>query len=208
MATLSLEAHPRTVLGKQVKQLRRAGLVPANVYGHNIASLAVQLPARELETLAREAGSSAVVELRIQGEPRIRTVVIRRLTYNPVTRRPVHADLYQVRMDEPIVADVPIHFTGEAPAVRAEGGIVLELYSHIRVRALPSDMPAAIAVDISGLAHTDDAIAVRDLQLPAGVEVALDPDELITKVNASRRPAEEVPAAVTEEAPAPPAAAE
>lgn len=191
-----------------MKRLRAAGLVPANVYGHNIASQAVQVPARELEAVAREAGSSAVVELRIEGEPRARTVVLRRLTYNAVTRRPVHADLYQVRMDEPIVADVPIHFIGEAPAVRAEGGIVLPLYSHIRVRALPSDMPAAIAVDISGLAHVDDAVAVRDLQLPPGVEVALDRDELITKVNASRRPTEESPAIAAEEAPTAPAAAE
>jgi large subunit ribosomal protein L25 len=206
MATLTLEATVRTVLGKKVKRLREAGLVPANIYGHNRPSEAVQIPRRELEQVAREAGSSGMVELRVEGEREVRNVLVRRLTYNAVTRRPVHADLYQVRMDEPIVAEVPIHLTGEAPAVRAENGNVLALLSHIRVRALPGDMPSAITVDLSGLAHVDDAIAVRDLQLPAGVESLADPDELVTKVNAPRVVAEEAPVEAVPEAP--PAAAE
>jgi large subunit ribosomal protein L25 len=200
MATLTLEATARTVLGKKVKRLRQAGLVPANIYGHNRQSEAVQIPQRELELVAREAGSSGMVELHVTGDREVRNVLIRRLTYNAITRRPIHADLYHVRMDEPIVAEVPIHLTGEAPAVRAENGNVLPLLSHIRVRALPGDMPAVITVDLSGLAHVDDAIAVRDLQLPAGVESLLDPDELVTKVNAPRVVVEEAPAEVAPEA--------
>jgi large subunit ribosomal protein L25 len=203
MTTLSLKATTRTVLGKQVKRLRQAGLVPANIYGHNRQSEAVQIARRELESVAREAGSSGMVELHVDGEPGVRNVLIRRLTYNAVTRLPIHADLYHVRMDEPIVAEVPVHLTGEAPAVRDENGNVLLLLSHIRVRALPGDMPAMIAVDISGLAHVDDAIAVRNLQLPPGVETTLDPDELVTKVNAPRVVVEETPTEVIAEAPAP-----
>ena len=204
MATRTLQATTRTVLGKQVKRLRREGLVPANIYGHNRQSEAVQIPQRELELVAREAGSSGMVELQVDGEKGVRNVLIRRLTYNAVTRRPIHADLYHVRMDEPIVAEVPIHLTGEAPAVRDENGNVLPLLSHVRVRALPGDMPSMIMVDISGLLHVDDAIAVRDLKLPAGVEAILDPDELVTKVNAPRVIVEEAPAEVVE-VPAPPA---
>ncbi|MGI8913319.1 MAG: 50S ribosomal protein L25 [Chloroflexota bacterium] len=200
MANLTLAATTRTVLGKQVKRLRQAGMVPANIYGHNRQSEAVQIPQRQLEQVAREAGSSGMVELHVDGEQGVRNVIIRRLTYNAITRRPVHADLYHVRMDEPIVAEVPIHLTGEAPAVRDENGNVLALLSHVRVRALPGDMPAMITVDISGLAHVDDAIAVRDLALPPGVESMLDPDELVTKVNAPRVVAEETPAEVVPEA--------
>ncbi len=203
MATRTLQATTRTVLGKQVKRLRQEGLVPANIYGHNRQSEAVQIPQRELELVAREAGSSGMVELHVDGEKGVRNVLIRRLTYNAITRRPIHADLYHVRMDEPIVAEVPIHLTGEAPAVRDENGNILPLLSHVRVRALPGDMPSMIIVDISGLLHVDDAIAVRDLKLPAGVEAILDPDELVTKVNAPRVVVEEAPAEVAE-IPAPP----
>ena len=192
MATLSLQATTRTVLGKQVKRLRQAGLVPANIYGHNRQSEAVQIPRRELELVAREAGSSGMVELHVDGEAGVRNVLIRRLTFNAVTRRPVHADLYHVRMDEPIIAEVPIHLTGEAPAVRDEGGNVLTLLSHVRVRALPGKMPNMVTADISGMLHVDDAIAVRDLQLPDGVEAMLDADELVIKVNAPRVVAEDV----------------
>jgi len=187
-----------------VKRLRQAGLVPANIYGHNRQSEAVQIPQRELELVAREAGSSGMVELHVDGEKGVRNVLIRRLPYNAITRRPIHADLYHVRMDEPIIAEVPIHLTGEAPAVRDENGNVLPLLSHVRVRALPGDMPSMIMVDISGLLHVDDAIAVRDLKLPSGVEAVLDPDELVTKVNAPRVVVEEAPAEVAE-VPAPPA---
>ncbi len=203
MATRTLQATTRTVLGKQVKRLRQEGLVPANIYGHNRQSEAVQIPQRELELVAREAGSSGMVELHVDGEKGVRNVLIRRLTYNAITRRPIHADLYHVRMDEPIVAEVPIHLIGEAPAVRDENGNILPLLSHVRVRALPGDMPSMIIVDISGLLHVDDAIAVRDLKLPAGVEAILDPDELVTKVNAPRVVVEEAPAEVAE-IPAPP----
>ena len=201
MATRTLQATTRTVLGKQVKRLRQEGLVPANIYGHNRQSEAVQIPRRELELVAREAGSSGMVELHVDGETGVRNVLIRRLTYNAITRRPIHADLYHVRMDEPIVAEVPIHLIGEAPAVREENGNVLPLLSHVRVRALPGDMPSMITVDISGLLHVDDAIAVRDLKLPAGVEAILDADELVTKVNAPRVLVEEAPAEVAEAAP-------
>lgn len=197
MANLVLNAAPRTVLGKQVKQLRRAGLVPGVVYGHGLASEAVQLPAQELATVAGQAGQSALVQLRIEGEAQPRNVVLRRLTHEAVSGRPQHVDFYQVRMDEAIAAEVPLHFTGKAPAVGAEGGIVLTIHTNLRIKALPNAMPPAIAVDLGGLAHIDDAILVRDLHLPEGVEVQAPPEDIVVKVNAPRIAAEEIPVEVT-----------
>lgn len=205
MAQLTLEARQRNVLGKQVKRLRRAGIVPGNVYGHNIPSQAVEIPVKELQELVRQAGNSTIVELRVEGEPRPRPVLLRRLSLNPVTHQPVHVDLYQIRMDEAITAEVAVHFSGEAPAVREESAVVLPLLTHLRVRALPGNMPAAIGVDISGLAHVDDAIYVRDLHLPLGVEVLTPAEEMITKVNAARVAAEEVPAEIVAGPAEPPA---
>lgn len=190
MPSITLRASPRTVLGKQVKQLRRAGLVPGTIQGHQISPQTIQIPVKDVERLARQAGSSTLVELHVEGEPRGRNVVVRHVSHDVLSGVPTHVDLYQVRMDEPLVAEVPIHVAGESPAVRAEGGIVLSQATHVRVRALPGDMPAEIAVDASRLAHVDDAIHVRDLHLPAGVEMLTDPDELLIKVNAPRIAAE------------------
>ncbi len=208
MATLSLDASPRTVLGKQVKRLRRSGLVPAIWYGHGLTSQPLQITAKELQRVARQAGSSAVVELRVAGEPRSRNVFLRQLSYDPITREPLHVDLYQVRMDELMTADIPIHITGEAPAVKDEAGIILPLITHLRVRALPGNIPAAITVDISSLVHTDDAIYVRDLRPGADVEVLAEPDEIVTKVNPSKIAAEAVEAPEQPEAAATPESGE
>lgn len=197
MANLTLTAAPRTVLGKRVKQLRRAGIVPGVVYGHGLDSQAVQLPAKELVSVASQAGQSALVQLQIEGESQARNVVLRRLTHEAVSGRPRHVDFYQVRMDEAIAAEVPLHFTGKAPAVGAEGGIVLTLHTNLRVKALPNNMPPAIAVDLGGLEHVDDAIMVRDLHLPEGVEVQAGPEDIIVKVNAPRIAAEEIPVEAT-----------
>jgi len=149
-----------------------------------------------------------VVELRVAGEPRSRNVFLRQLSYDPITREPLHVDLYQVRMDELMTADIPIHITGEAPAVKDEAGIILPLITHLRVRALPGNIPAAITVDISSLVHTDDAIYVRDLRPGADVEVLAEPDEIVTKVNPSKIAAEAVEAPEQPEAAATPESGE
>ena len=186
MPPITLQASPRTVMGKHVKQLRRAGLVPGVIQGHQLSPQRIQIPVKDVERVARQAGSSARVELHVEGETRGRNVVVRSVSHDVLSGVPTHVDLYQVRMDEPMLAEVPIHLTGEAPAVTMENGILLSMIAHVRVRALPAHMPAAIAADVSGLAHVDDAIHVRDLHVPAGVEVVTDPDEMVAKVNAPR----------------------
>ena len=199
MATITLTASPRTVRGKQVKRLRAAGMVPANLYGRGIASQPLQIPAKELEHVMKQAGTTALVELHVEAEPQ-RTVMLRQIRHDYISGAPLHVDLYEVKMDQPIVAEVPLHFVGEAPAIKNVGGIVLPLLTHLRVRALPAHVPATITVDQAPLAAIGDALHVRDLPLPDGVEVLAEADEMVAKVNAPHLAVEEVEEAV--EAPA------
>lgn len=208
MPPITLQASPRTVMGKHVKQLRRAGMVPGIIQGHRLSPQRIQIPVKEVERVARQAGSSALVELRVEGEAQGRNVVVRHVAHDVLSGVPTHVELYQVRMDEPMLAEVPIHLTGEAPAITNENGILLSMVAHLRVRALPGQMPAAIAADVSGLAHVDDAIHVRDLRVPAGVEVLTDPDEMVVKVNAPRIAVELAEEAAASEAAAAAAAPE
>jgi len=201
-ARATLAAEHREITGKKVARLRGAGRLPAVVYGHGVDSSSISVDAHEFEQLRRHSGPNALVDLSVDGK-KASPVLVSAVQVHPVNRKTLHVDLFLVRMTEELTVDVPLVASGESPAVTLQGGTLLHPIESVRVRALPGDMPSMIIVDISGLLHVDDAIAVRDLKLPAGVEAILDPDELVTKVNAPRVVVEEAPAEVAE-IPAPP----
>ena len=132
-----IQASPRTVLGKKVKQLRRAGVLPANVYGRAIPSLALEIDAREFSRNIKATGLRSMFELNIAGEPAPRYVIIRGMTRKGGTGEPIHLDFFQVDPNRPIVANVPIHLVGESPAVRDLAGTLLHSLDIVSVRCLP-----------------------------------------------------------------------
>lgn len=203
MATrATLTATPRTVLGKEVKRLRNAGILPANVYGRGLPSFALQLDAREFLRAVRSAGVRSMFELKIEGEQQPRFVLIRGLQREGGTGDPIHVDFYQVDLSRPIVTNVPLYVVGEAPAVRDLAGTLLVAIESVTVRCRPLDLPEAIDVDVSKLASFDATITVGDLTVPPGVEVMTDPSVLVATVSPPRlrlRPGE---ASASESAPA------
>lgn len=197
MDTVQIDAEPRTVLGKKVKLLRQQGLVPANVYGHHLASVPLQLPEKLVAMRVARAGRSTLFSLQLgNGEPR--TVLVKEVQRHPVSGKVLHVDFFQVAMTEMLRASVPLHFVGEAPAVRETGGTLLHNITSVEVESLPADLPSSIEVDMSSLATLDDALHVSDLRVPDGVEVLTGPDELIAKV--APPAVEEAPAAAPVEA--------
>jgi large subunit ribosomal protein L25 len=106
-----------------------------------------------------------------------------------------HADFYQVNLKEKIAAKVAIHFQGEAPAVREKGGVLNKTLAEVELEALPNDMPHSVDVDLSALRDIGDAIHVRDLTLPRGVESFIDADTVICSIS-SRVEEKEEPATV------------
>jgi large subunit ribosomal protein L25 len=190
----TLVAHARTITGKAVRQLRADGLLPAVVYGHGVPSEAVQVEAKAFADLSRHTSRNTLVDLQVDGS-RPRRVLIYDVQHHPVTRRPLHVDLFVVRMTEELTVDVPLTFDGTPPAVDKLGGTLFHAIDAIRVRALPDHLPGSIDVDVHGLATFDDAIHVRDLPLPEGVTLVTEADDVVAKVLPPRVVEEEAPAA-------------
>jgi large subunit ribosomal protein L25 len=189
----ALAARPRTVTGKAVRHLRTEGLLPAVVYGHGVPSESVQIEAKAFDDLSRHTSRNTLVDLTVDGD-RPRPVLIHQVQHHPVTRRPLHVDLFVVRMTEELTVDVPLTFTGVPPAVDKLGGTLFHAIDAVRVRALPDHLPTGFEVDVHGLATFDDAIHVRDLALPEGATLVTDPDEVVAKVLPPRVVEEEAPA--------------
>jgi large subunit ribosomal protein L25 len=197
---LELNLDSRDTLGKANKRLRRAGIVPGVVYGKGEESTPVQVDGRTFETLYRAAGRTSVVQLRLPGQGAAKSGLIRNVQRHPLSGRPLHVDYYVVDLKVEMEVDVPLVFTGEAPAVEETGGTLLHNLSRVRVKALPNDIPHEITVDVSTLVSLDVAIHVRDLNLNRDlVQVQTDGDTLVATVVPPRIEEEPEPVLTEEE---------
>jgi large subunit ribosomal protein L25 len=178
----ALSATPRTVLGKKVKQLRRQGILPANVYGRSLDSTAIQVDAREFAHNIKTSGIRHMFELNIDGEREPRYVVIRGLTRKGGTGDAIHVDFYQVDPNRPITANVPLRIEGEAPAVRDLAGTLVHSLDLVAIRCTPLAIPDALVADASSLKSFDVSLTVADLQAPEGIEILTDPSVVVATV--------------------------
>ncbi|MBX4205474.1 MAG: 50S ribosomal protein L25 [Candidatus Doudnabacteria bacterium] len=185
---ISLTATKRTVKGKANGKLRKAGKLPAVLYGHKVETSDLELNEREFAKVFKLAGESTLVNLSLDGQSR--PVLIHDVQNHYLNDQPIHVDFYAVNMNEKLKATVPLHFEGEAPAVKALGGILLTNISEVEVECLPADLPHAITVDIGVLNTFDDAIHISDLKVADKVEILGSPDEVVASVSAPRTEAE------------------
>ena len=184
---LELTLDAREAQGKANKRLRREGLVPGVVYGKGEGSTNVQVEAKTFETLYRAAGKTSVVKFRLPGASRATSGFIKSVQRHPLSGRALHVDYYLVNLKVEMEVDVPLVFTGVAPAVEETGGTLLHNVSSIHVKALPTDIPHEIEVDVSVLKSFDVAIHVRDLNFNRDlVHVLTDGDTLVATVVPSR----------------------
>ncbi len=196
----TLPAQKRSVLGKAVKQLRRQGLIPANITGRKSDPMAIQVEGAAFERFMKEHSRTTLIRMAIPGVP-AQTALIGHVQREPVSGKIQHVDFLQVELDQQMRTRVPIRVAGESPAVKSGEGILLHLHNEIEIEALPSDLPNALEIDVSGLEQVDDAAYVRDIRLPARVKLAhANPDDVVVKVVVTRAAIEEVAAAA---APAP-----
>lgn len=176
-------------MGRRVKALRRAGFLPAVIYGEGIASQAVSIPYKEFEKVWKEAGESTLVKL-LLGEDESRgkeyTVLIHDIKNDPLRGQALHADFYAVRMDKKIKVKVPLIFVGESPAVKNESGILVKVTQELEVEALPKDLPHEIRAELSLLDAINSRIQVKDLDLPKSARIDADPAEIIAIIEAPR----------------------
>ncbi len=194
-----LQVQKRTVLGKAVKQLRRQGVIPANLTGRHSEPTAIQVDRTALERFMKDNGRTTLIKMAIPGTAE-QTAMIAHVQREPVSGKIQHVDFMQIEMNQPMKVRVPIHVEGESPAVKSGDGILLHLRNDIEVEALPADLPESLTIDVSGLEKVDDAVYLRDLKLPPRVQhVHMSPDEPLIKVVVTRAAIEE---AAAEAAPA------
>jgi large subunit ribosomal protein L25 len=190
MVDRTVVAERRQVIGKQVRKLRREGIVPANIYGHRKESVALQMPRETIAALIRSAGSSAIVEVAVDGEAKARPALIKFVQRHAVTDEILHVDFYQVSMTEKMTLDVPLVMIGDAPAVKDYQGVLLQLVDNVSIRCLPTDLPQHLEVDISGLAELESSVHISDVKAPSSVEILNDPEQMVVRVETPRIAAE------------------
>src|ERR1700730_12723798 len=194
----------REVTGKAVKHLRKAGLIPANIYGHREASEAVQINAVDFEALRRARKITGIISLKLDGRSGAQTGLVRHVQRNPINSKILHIDFFRVSLTERIVMTVPLHVVGEAPGVKNENGVLLHLLDALEVECAAQDIVNAFDIDVTSLEHIDDTLHASDVKLPQGFKLLTDPEEAIVKIAATR--AEKVEEAEETAAPAAPAA--
>lgn len=191
MSELKLDAQPRTLTGRKVRQLRAQGLVPVVVYGKDQAPVQLQVAARQLDTTLHHGGFSQLVTVNVQGGG-IHNVLIREVQRHPVTNRFTHADFYAVNMSEKQHVSVPVSGVGK-PLALATGLMVLQGMDMVEIRALPADIPASIEVDITALTP-ETPITIANLPKLPGVEYVSEADgNIFTMIETRVSQEEEAP---------------
>lgn len=179
---VELAAERRTVLGKQVKQLRREGWTPGVMYGHNFEPVPLQFEARNLQQLLSQVGGSQLISVKVKGQKQPNMALVRDVQRDPIRQTVLHVDFYHVEMTERLTTEIPLEIVGESPVVEQGEGLLLQGISSIEVECLPGDLVDAIEVDLSELVELDHALYVRDLAVPSGIQVLTDVDEMIVRV--------------------------
>ena len=193
---INIQAQKRQITGKHVRDLRAQGLIPANVSGDAQPSVAIQLPADELNRLLKHR-STGVLRIHVGRGSNVETALLSRVTRDPITSAVLHVDFRRVLLDQPVHARVPLHLVGEAPAVKIHGGVLLHLLDSVDIESLPANIPEDVTLDISPLEELNSLLTVADIQLPASVKLLSPASEPVVTVKAPRIevPAVEAPAA-------------
>jgi len=182
---LKLKATYRDVMGKKTRFLRRQGTTPTHLFGHNLKSLPLQCDTAELTHIIAQAGKTRLVNLDIDNDKQPRSVLIREIQRDEVSRRLLHVDFYQVKKGKKIAIDIPIVLVGEAPAMKTKGRMLTHGITSLSIECLPDSVPPQIEVDVSSLEEVEQSIHIKDLVFSPDITVHADPEQLVVKVSAA-----------------------
>lgn len=179
---LTLECQTRPA-GSKPNSLRRSGLIPAVLYGHNgVESLALTVPAKVAETLVRRASvNNTMIDITVPELPWQGKALLREVQSHPWKRSLYHLSFFSVGTHAFLDVDVPVHVVGEAPGVKVNGGSLDQILTELRVRCAPNLIPDFIEADVSNL-QLGGSLHVSDLKLPEGVTSLGEPDRVVVIV--------------------------
>ncbi len=195
MDKVVLKATKRAVTGKQVKAMRRAGKLPAVIYGHRTEPISISLDAHSASLVLGRVGSSSLITVEVDGKEY--PALVRERQRDFIRGDLLHVDFLAVSLTEKIKAEVRIEITGVSPAVKDQNAVLVTGLHALAVECLPTDLPDHFTVDIGVLEKVGDGIHVRDVAVPENVRVLDEPDEMVVVATfAKEEVIEEAPAAV------------
>lgn len=183
MDRLSLQAEERTILGKKVKLLRKDGKIPGHVFGKGVETEHVSVDTKGFLKTFAQAGETGLIDLKL-GSEKIRPVLVREVSQDPISGAPVHIDFYQVNLTEKVKVPVPLVLVGDDPeAVESGEAIVLQTLNEVEVEALPTDLVENIEVPKTSLKNIDDTITVADLKYDREkLTIHSEPETVVVKL--------------------------
>jgi large subunit ribosomal protein L25 len=188
--TIEVQSRDEEVGSGAARRLRRAGMIPAVVYGGDRDSKAITVPRRALIELLKKGGrENAVFLLKLAGSDKQRNCMVKELEVDPISREILHVDFLRIDMTAKVEVSVHVELLGEPQGVRNEGGILDHVNREVEISCLPGDIPRQLEVDVSEL-HIGDHVTAGDLTLPDGVELLTEPDRVLASVVAPRLPEE------------------
>lgn len=166
----------------KIKEIRKSGYIPAVVYGPGLDNKNIKVKNLDFQRVFAEAGESHLIDISIgEGDPI--KVIVKDTQKDPIKDNIIHIDFYQVDMNKKITAEIPLNFIGESKAVKEMGGTLVKKLDSLEVRCLPGNLVDKIDIDLSGLNNFHDSIRISDINLPAGMESAIDANEMVAGVS-------------------------
>ncbi|OGC32867.1 hypothetical protein A3J90_03880 [candidate division WOR-1 bacterium RIFOXYC2_FULL_37_10] len=191
MKKVNLEAQKREVTGKKVSALRRNGLIPAVVYGHDMESFQVSVPSKDFSrVIMGDAGTNAIIELKINDD--MFTVLAHQIQKDILSDNILHVDFLLIRMDEEIKTKVHVELIGESIGVKRDAGILVHNIREIELECLPDRIPEKFEIDVSNL-NIGDNILVSDIKTQEGIKILADKDDVIVHISAPSKEEETPP---------------
>jgi len=192
MKSVALKAYPRAQIQRaEVTKLRRAGRVPATIYGRLAKPQNLEVNSKEFaDLLHRSASENMLVDLSVENDARSkRLALVQEIQHHPLDGKVLHVDFHEVAENEKVTVQVPVETVGEAAGVKVGGGVLEHVLFKLKVRCLPKDLPEQIIVDVTSL-EIGKSFHISDIKAPEGVEILGDKHITVVAVAAPR--AEEV----------------
>lgn len=177
--TLVINAVPRAQRAAYVRQNRE---VPVVMYGNQMKSTSLSVNYKDFRNVFLKAGYSSLIDVQLEGSGQPVKAIIHDVQFHPVTDQIAHADFFAINMKEKITTFIPLKFTGSSTAVRTLGGMFITNKDKLHIRCLPGDLVHDLEVDISKLETFQDALKVKDIVVPAGIEVLDGAEDTIAHV--------------------------
>ena len=182
----------RSIFGKKVANLRKAGIMPVHLYGGDTGSLSLQGDYAEISKLLPRVGLNIPVSVVLEDGKAGEICFVREVQIHPLTQDILHVDFMRVDVKSKITASVPIEVVGDSPAVRLLGGTLILNLQLINVESLPLNVPEKFTIDITPIEDFETAIHVSDLSIEDDVTITNPSDALVARVAPPRVEVEEV----------------